>query len=93
MTVGRESRILLRAGGPVRVERIEVDLIGDGEEGTIVRGIDLRSIGAVWFTPKRSGKFELQMRVYDVCGRSAVTGVRRDVTVDLVLGSVREYRQ
>jgi hypothetical protein len=71
----------MRVNGMVPVEQIEVDLMGDGQPATILRGLDLRPVGAVWFAPTRVGTFQLQVRLTDACGRTAATGAARPVKV------------
>lgn len=64
------------------VVRLEVDLLGDGDAPpTVVTGDDLRAVVALQFTPRRAGRFSLQVRALDAAGCADATGRQRDVEV------------
>jgi hypothetical protein len=67
--------------GPVPAVRLVADLIGDGLDGTTVDGVDLRAVRSLWVRAARAGRYWLQLRVEDACGRTDATAVQRWVEV------------
>jgi hypothetical protein len=75
---------MLNVTGPRTVAVLETTLIGGGVpavDRTII-GTDLRSVRSLWFTPRRTGTYGIEVRAVDVAGCVGSTaGQVRNVVV------------